>query len=225
VADRIPTARELADYLDLYLAGQPLPIRPPGVGELLRRWVREHAPLVATTATALLVIVVGFAISFVWVNKSRNDALVAKNDALAAKGRAEELAASEADAKRKADQGNLQLRQQLGRNLIERGVAECVSGHPDRGVALFSQAYSDLSETGDPVAESAWQLVTGWRRGLAIPLRHEGEVSAACFSPDGRTVLTGSVDGTARLWDAATGRAVGRGRTTESSLGGTYRVL
>ena len=29
------------------------------------------------------------------------------------------------------------------------------------------------------------------------------------FSPDGKTVLTGSVDGTARLWDAATGQPIG----------------
>ena len=29
------------------------------------------------------------------------------------------------------------------------------------------------------------------------------------FSPDGKTILTGSDDGTARLWDAATGRPVG----------------
>jgi WD40 repeat protein len=34
---------------------------------------------------------------------------------------------------------------------------------------------------------------------------HEGMVAAAAFSPDGRFILTGSWDGTARLWDAQTG--------------------
>jgi WD40 repeat protein/tetratricopeptide (TPR) repeat protein len=33
---------------------------------------------------------------------------------------------------------------------------------------------------------------------------------AAAFSPDGRAALTGSADGTARLWDAATGQPLGR---------------
>ena len=34
---------------------------------------------------------------------------------------------------------------------------------------------------------------------------HTGDVLAATFSPDGATVLTGSADATAILWDAASG--------------------
>ena len=33
---------------------------------------------------------------------------------------------------------------------------------------------------------------------------HSGAVNSAAFSPDGQRVVTASVDGTARLWDAAT---------------------
>ncbi|MBL7798627.1 MAG: caspase family protein [Saprospiraceae bacterium] len=40
---------------------------------------------------------------------------------------------------------------------------------------------------------------------LVPPAGHTGAVTSACFSPDGQLVLTGSSDGTAKLWDMRTG--------------------
>ena len=36
-------------------------------------------------------------------------------------------------------------------------------------------------------------------------MTHDGWVTAVSFSPDGNTILTASRDGTARLWNAASG--------------------
>jgi serine/threonine protein kinase/WD40 repeat protein len=48
-------------------------------------------------------------------------------------------------------------------------------------------------------------------------LSHPAELNSATFSPDGRLVLTCSNDGTARLWDTATGLAVGPTRVLRTS--------
>src|SRR5262249_91450 len=44
---------------------------------------------------------------------------------------------------------------------------------------------------------------------LKAVLSHTMPVVAAAFSPDGRTVVSGSEDGTAQLWDATTGLSIG----------------
>ncbi len=50
---------------------------------------------------------------------------------------------------------------------------------------------------------------------------HTESVVSVAFSPDGRTILTGSWDNTARLWDAASGQLL---HTLEGHTGPVYRV-
>src|SRR2546425_13038842 len=45
---------------------------------------------------------------------------------------------------------------------------------------------------------------------LRIQQGHSRGVDSVALSPDGRSVLTGSSDETARLWDVATGRGIRR---------------
>jgi formylglycine-generating enzyme required for sulfatase activity/serine/threonine protein kinase len=68
VPDRIQTAAQLAGYLQLYLDGQPLPIRPPGLLEIVRRRSRENARLIAMLAAALLLFVI-VTVGLLWNNR------------------------------------------------------------------------------------------------------------------------------------------------------------
>ena len=70
VADRIQSAAQLAEYLQQYLDGHPLSIRPPSVTELLGRWIREHkAAAAATAVTALTIMVALVLVTQAWYDE------------------------------------------------------------------------------------------------------------------------------------------------------------
>lgn len=77
-------------------------------------------------------------------------------------------------------------------------------GQPGEALHWFGRAYADASHN-DPRKLNARNLIASWSSSVGMPLRHDGTINATAFSPDSRTVLTGSLDGTARLWDVATG--------------------
>jgi WD40 repeat protein/serine/threonine protein kinase len=65
---------------------------------------------------------------------------------------------------------------------------------------------------GDSVLSGADQTARLWnaRTGQALgePMRHQGVVHRADYSPDGRRVVTASEDATAHVWDSSTGKAI-----------------
>jgi WD40 repeat protein len=63
-----------------------------------------------------------------------------------------------------------------------------------------------VTESWDNTAQ-AWDAATG--KALGEPMRHEGPVISAQFSPDGSRIVTASAANTAQVWDAATGKAIG----------------
>jgi WD40 repeat protein/serine/threonine protein kinase len=98
--------------------------------------------------------------------------------------------------------GALRLWDVATRKLL-REMSKLPQGHP-----LLS-----LSPDGKILLTGDWERVerrdadTGQQR--AGVLLHQNFVSAAAFSPDGQTILTGSGDTTARLWDAHTDEPLG----------------
>jgi eukaryotic-like serine/threonine-protein kinase len=74
LADRIPNAGKLVELLQLWLDGKPLPIRPPGAGEIGLRWVREHRSLVAVSSLALIAVIAMTIASFISISAAKSRA-------------------------------------------------------------------------------------------------------------------------------------------------------
>ncbi len=99
----------------------------------------------------------------------------------------------------------------------ERRTAEAESRElAAQAVATLPSDATDALLVAIRAAERAptFESSDALRRALDAPtLRavlngHTGGVNAAAFSPDGRRIVTANSDGTARIWDAATGRAI-----------------
>ncbi|GAA1655676.1 hypothetical protein GCM10009733_061400 [Nonomuraea maheshkhaliensis] len=108
----------------------------------------------------------------------------------------------------------------------QRGLAS------SRQLALHSEVTGDTA-LASMLAVAAWKiaptnearnrvLTAATRTGRGTLTGHGRGVKAVAFSPDGALIATGSDDGTARLWDAATRRQIGapitRGRYECSSV-------
>ncbi len=80
------------------------------------------------------------------------------------------------------------------------------TGNADRTVLMWNVATG--RQIRKPLRAHYSRRLTDYRgRPLNI---HDGVVYSVAFSPDGKTLATGNEDGTARLWDVATGREIGR---------------
>jgi WD40 repeat protein len=98
-----------------------------------------------------------------------------------------------------------QLLSELARACCESSGQALERGDLHTAVSWMHRAIQ-LAPANDALRPSYERLLVAQGSQCELPLVHDAPVRAVAFSPDGRQVLTGSGDRTARLWDSATGK-------------------
>jgi len=115
----------------------------------------------------------------------------------------------EANARFLAEQKSAEAQAALAEADRYRAAIADAAGRTDEALALVARAVRYRPE--DVAARSL--LISLVTHHVALPttapLRHEGAIVSAQFSPDGQRIVTASGDGTVRIWDERSGRAIG----------------
>jgi WD40 repeat protein/predicted Ser/Thr protein kinase len=179
---RYRAAKDLAAELGRFLRREPILARPSGSLEKSWRWCQRNRALAGALLAAVLALVAG-TIASTWQAHRAQTA--------------------------EQEQARLRKKAEDTLSLVQVERAEELFEADDQPRALAQLASVLTTDPANRVAASRLLSALSSRNlGLPLtePLRHEGPVNSASFSPDGLRVVTASNDKTARVWDASTGK-------------------
>jgi eukaryotic-like serine/threonine-protein kinase len=193
---RYETANAFVRDIEYYLNHEPVSAAAPTVGYRLAKFARRNrAGLLTATAFAAL-LVAAAAIGLWQAFRATQNAREADRQRIAATNA---TARAEA-AKRRSEETLIDLELQRVQELF---AAE----EPSTPLAYLARILRQKPDHWVAAQRLLSALLN--QRSFSTPLialvEHEGPLRAAEFSPDGKTILTASDDGTARVWDALTG--------------------
>jgi len=209
-ADRIASANQLAEYLQLYLDGQPLPIRPPSTAEIVGRWVRGHKPMVGSVAAAVLAIMTTIVVAFVLITRSRNEKADLAQRETRAKDKANALAGELSISLKDTDRERRNAFNSLSDLYFERGKALCLQGDSGRGLLWLASALLHVTEDRAGRAELIRiHLALEGREASSLKQIIEDPLRMLAISADCGTAVMASDENTARLVNTADGTPIG----------------
>jgi WD40 repeat protein len=208
-ARRYVTAAALAEDLKRFVEDLPIRARRVSATERLARWCRRNKRLATAIGVAAATLVAAVIFSLLYAREQSGLAAARKLIVDEQSHRADDQAAAAASYKAALSESN----RRLAMLNFERGRSAFDQGHIGAGMLWTIDSLRSAIEAGaDNWKRVALANLAAWRRELAElkgVFPHDGQVYSVAFSPDGKTILTGSSDHTARLWDAATGRPIG----------------
>jgi eukaryotic-like serine/threonine-protein kinase len=190
---RYASADALANDLDRWTRHEPIRARPVSTWEHTRKWLRRRPPIFFFMATAVVVSLIGGLAGILWgwnqAVTARDQALQSERDLREALEQAQQAAAQEDRVHRFNYAASMTLAQEAWEHndvRLVRRLLDTTAEQPHRG---FEWYY--------------WQGQT--RQALRTLRGHWAPVNAVAYWPDGQRIVTGSQDGTTKVWDVSSG--------------------
>jgi len=192
---RYRSASELADDIQNYLNGTPLIAGPESAVYRTRKFVRKHAGSVAMVALVAVAIVIGLVASILLGCRAEQ----ARRQEAAARKQVEQALVRAENAEKVTKEKAEELRRALYVNSIQLADAKYREANIRRVHELLESCPNDLRGW-------EWYRLKHIMDQSVMTLRgHSDEVHGMAVSPDGKRIVSGSVDKTVKVWDAATG--------------------
>jgi WD40 repeat protein/serine/threonine protein kinase len=193
---RYETVNGLARDIERHLRDEPVVARPPSTAYKVRKFIRRNKLTVAAATVVATVFVLGVLVSTGQAIRATR----AERTQIRLRQAAETADVRESQQRERAEAGESSARKSLyaaDMNLAQQAWEQ----------SNVRRVREVLEETGTyPERGFEWYY---WQRQTHLDQRtfrgHSEFIWCVAFSPDGRRILTGSRDRTAKLWDAASG--------------------
>ncbi len=221
---RYETAIGFAEDIERYLNDEPVVACPPSALYRFKKFARRNKALLTTVTMVAVTLLLGAVVSTSQaIRASRSatrerlahqEANERRDEAVEAKGRVEE-------ANREIEKKNKEISHQLASICLDRGHSLCEQGEIGRGMTWLARGLHVAPDDAGDLQRAARANLAAWNahlHRLRMVIQAPEQVGALAMSPDGTRIVTGGVEGTIRLWDAATGQPTGKSAWQEGPI-------